>query len=256
MPKKSKGSKKPKASKKPKKKKGSTKTQKKVKVDKTKQLELKEKELDNRLLELESKENELDSRMEMLELKEKELELEISKLKFTMKKRQELIDNNKIVAKPFTQPAPAKPKKKTTKKKKKKLKTEAKIGDERRSLLANQIKSVLKRQEEVKKQEELKKKLLESKKIIDKEKISVVLNDDEKSGAMKLFKLIVDKKSIKLSEAAKMLGQDKKTVKKMAKDLEKEGYISINTPFYGEPKLNLRITPTREISEMFKREYI
>jgi len=227
---------------------------KKKSSKKKKPVDKKEKEFITRLAELDLRENELDSRMEMLELKEKELELEISKLKFIMKKRSDLMEQKKITGRAATPPEEKKPVKKK-KKKAKKIKEDAKIGEERRSILASQIKNVLKRQQEAKKQEELNKKLLDSKKIIDKEEISVVLNGDEKIGTMKLFQLIVNKKSIKLDDAAKLMGIDKKDVKKMAKDLEKEGFITVSTPFYGEPKLNLKITPNREISEMFKREY-
>ena len=228
---------------------------KKKKSSKKKKLvDEKEKEFINRLSELDFRENELDSRMEMLELKEKELELEISKLKFIMKKRSDLMEQNKITGRAAAPPEEKKPVKKK-KKKARKLKEDAKIGEERRSILASQIKSVLKRQQEAKKQEALNKKLLDSKKIIDKEEISVVLNGDEKIETMKLFQLIVNKKSIKLDVAAEVLGIGKKDVKKMAKDLENEGFITVSTPFYGEPKLNLKITPSREISEMFKREY-
>ncbi|OYT54581.1 MAG: hypothetical protein B6U72_02145 [Candidatus Altiarchaeales archaeon ex4484_2] len=226
--------------------------------NKTKVVDEKEQEFVNRLADLEFKENELDSRMEVLDLKEKELELEISKLKFIMKKRKDLMEQNKITGRAAAHPTEKKAIKKKKPEKKKKtreIKEDDRIGEERRSILASQIKSVLKRQQEAKKQEELNKKLLESKKIINKKEISVVLNGDEKNGAMKLFQLIVDKKSIKLNEAAEVLGMAKGDVKKMAKELEKAGFITLSTPFYGEPKLNLKIAPTREISEMFKREY-
>ncbi len=213
-----------------------------------------EQEFINRLSDLEFKENELDSRMDMLELKEKELELEISRLKFIMKKHRDLVKQNKITGKVLAPPEERKAVRK--KKKTAEIMGEDRIGEERRSILASQIKNVLKRQQEVKKQEELNKKLLESKKIIDKKEINIVLNGDEKSGAMKLFRLIVDKKSIKLNDAAELLNADKRDVEKMARDLEKEGFIIVSTPFYGEPKLNLKVAPNREISELFRREYI
>jgi len=194
------------------------------------------KELKDKLSKLESREKELDKRLTALEKREAELEQEVNKLKFVIKKKQELLKRGILQQK---DKLPSQPSSGISAGKREQQQT---ID---RDLLRNQIREVLKRSEIERKLEEEKKKILEERKPIKKDRIDISELSTEE---IELFKLLVERKKLKLSEAALILNMDKEKVKILAEKLKKHNLIKISYPLVGEPKLEF-IVSSRESLE-------